>query len=63
MADDAKRNGLAGLRVLCLESRRGQEMDKHRRTAAVTSGDESIAAAQAIVTLRRQSQRTGEGTS
>jgi DNA primase len=43
--------------------RRGQEMDKHRRTAAVTSGDESVAAAQAIVTLRRQSQRTGEGTS
>jgi len=28
MADDAKRNGLAGLRVLCLESRRGQEMAK-----------------------------------
>src|SRR5579872_4711064 len=28
MADDAKRNGLAGLRVLCLESRRGQEMGK-----------------------------------
>jgi len=43
--------------------RRGQEMDKHKRTAAVTSGDESIAAAQAIVTLRRQTQRTGEGTS
>jgi DNA primase len=43
--------------------RRGQEMDKHRRAAAATSGDESVAAAQAIVTLRRQSQRTGEGTS
>jgi DNA primase len=43
--------------------RRGQEMDKHKRTAAVTSGDESVAAAQAIVTLRRQTQRTGEGTS
>ena len=43
--------------------RRSQEMDKHRRTAAATSGDESVAAAQAIVTLRRQSQRTGEGTS
>jgi DNA primase len=43
--------------------RRGQEMDKHRRTAAATSGDESVAAAQAIVTLRRQPQRTGEGTS
>jgi uroporphyrinogen-III synthase len=28
MADDAKRNGLAGLRVLCLESRRAQEMAK-----------------------------------
>jgi uroporphyrinogen-III synthase len=28
MADDAKRNGLAGLRILCLESRRGQEMAK-----------------------------------
>src|SRR5437879_11087897 len=26
--DEAKRNGLAGLRVLCLESRRGQEMAK-----------------------------------
>ena len=26
--DDAKRNGLVGLRVLCLESRRGQEMAK-----------------------------------
>jgi len=28
MADDPKRNGLAGLRVLCLESRRAQEMAK-----------------------------------
>lgn len=28
MADEAKRNGLAGLRVLCLESRRGPEMAK-----------------------------------
>lgn len=28
MADEAKRNGLAGLRVLCLESRRAQEMAK-----------------------------------
>jgi uroporphyrinogen-III synthase len=28
MADDAKRKGLAGLRVLCLESRRAQEMAK-----------------------------------
>jgi uroporphyrinogen-III synthase len=28
MPDDEKRNGLAGLRVLCLESRRGQEMGK-----------------------------------
>jgi uroporphyrinogen-III synthase len=28
MVDDTKRNGLAGLRVLCLESRRGQEIAK-----------------------------------
>jgi uroporphyrinogen-III synthase len=28
MVDEAKRNGLAGLRVLCLESRRAQEMAK-----------------------------------
>jgi uroporphyrinogen-III synthase len=28
MADDAAKNGLAGLRILCLESRRGQEMAK-----------------------------------
>src|SRR6202047_1974758 len=28
MANDAAKNGLAGLRVLCLESRRGQEMGK-----------------------------------
>ena len=28
MADDAKRSGLAGLRVLCLESRRAQEIAK-----------------------------------
>jgi hypothetical protein len=43
--------------------RRAQEIDKLRRTAAVTSGGESDAAAQAIVTLRRQPQRTSEGTS
>ena len=28
MANDAAKNGLAGLRILCLESRRGQEMAK-----------------------------------
>src|ERR1700730_18845437 len=28
MANDAAKNGLAGLRILCVESRRGQEMAK-----------------------------------
>ena len=28
MANEAAKNGLAGLRILCLESRRGQEMAK-----------------------------------
>jgi len=38
--DDAARNGLAGLRVLCLESRRGQEMAK----LIANYGGEAIAA-------------------
>jgi DNA primase len=62
--DPQKARGVANDYLDALDRRRrGQEMDKHRRTAAVTSGDESVAAAQAIVTLRRQSQRTSEGTS
>ena len=43
--------------------RRAQEIDKLRRAASVASGGEGDAHAQAIVTLRRQSQRTSEGTS
>jgi len=62
--DPQKARGVANDYLDALDRRRrAHEMDKHRRTAAVTSGDESIAAAQAIVTLRRQSQRTSEGTS
>ena len=38
--DDAKRNGLAGLRVLCLESRRGKEMAK----LIANYGGETVAA-------------------
>src|SRR2546427_12513617 len=49
MADDAKRNGLAGLRVLCLESRRGQEMSK---LIANYGGEAIIAPSMQEVTLK-----------
>src|SRR5438445_5284583 len=49
MADDAKRNGLAGLRVLCLESRRGQEMAK---LIANYGGEAIIAPSMQEVTLK-----------
>jgi len=49
MADDAKRNGLAGLRVLCLESRRGQEMGK---LIANYGGEAVVAPSMQEVTLK-----------
>lgn len=47
--DDAKRNGLAGLRVLCLESRRGQEMAK---LIANYGGEAVVAPSMQEVTLK-----------
>jgi uroporphyrinogen-III synthase len=47
--DDAKRNGLAGLRVLCLESRRGQEMAK---LIANYGGEAIVAPSMQEVTLK-----------
>jgi uroporphyrinogen-III synthase len=49
MADEAKRNGLAGLRVLCLESRRGQEMAK---LIANYGGEAVVAPSMQEVTLK-----------
>ena len=49
MADDAKRNGLAGLRVLCLESRRAQEMAK---LIANYGGEPIVAPSMQEVTLK-----------
>src|ERR1700730_4011876 len=49
MADDAKRNGLAGLRVLGLESRRGQEMGK---LIANYGGEAMVAPSMQEVTLK-----------
>jgi uroporphyrinogen-III synthase len=49
MADDAKRDGLAGLRVLCLESRRGQEMGK---LIANYGGEAVVAPSMQEVTLK-----------
>ena len=47
--DDAKRNGLAGLRVLCLESRRGQELAK---LIANYGGEAVVAPSMQEVTLK-----------
>src|SRR5215469_5542017 len=47
--DDAARNGLAGLRVLCFESRRGQEMAK---LIANYGGEPVIAPSMQEVTLK-----------
>lgn len=47
--DDAKRSGLAGLRVLCLESRRGQEMAK---LIANYGGEAIVAPSMQEVTLK-----------
>src|SRR5437879_3724469 len=47
--DEAKRNGLAGLRVLCLESRRGQEMAK---LIANYGGEAVVAPSMQEVTLK-----------
>ena len=47
--DDAKRNGLAGLRVLCLESRRAQEMAK---LIANYGGEAIVAPSMQEVTLK-----------
>jgi uroporphyrinogen-III synthase len=47
--EDAKRNGLAGLRVLCLESRRGQEMAK---LIANYGGEAVVAPSMQEVTLK-----------
>ncbi|PYU23195.1 MAG: uroporphyrinogen-III synthase [Acidobacteria bacterium] len=49
MADDPNRNGLAGLRVLCLESRRGQEMAK---LIANYGGEAIVAPSMQEVTLK-----------
>ena len=49
MADDAKRDGLAGLRILCLESRRGQEMAK---LIANYGGEAIVAPSMQEVTLK-----------
>ena len=47
--DDAKRNGLAGLRILCLESRRGKEMAK---LIANYGGETVVAPSMQEVTLK-----------
>jgi uroporphyrinogen-III synthase len=49
MADEAKRNGLAGLRILCLESRRGTEMAK---LIANYGGEAMVAPSMQEVTLK-----------
>ena len=64
--DDAKRNGLAGLRILCLESRRGKEMAK---LIANYGGETVVAPSMQEVPLRENHEaiafgkkRRGEGS-
>jgi uroporphyrinogen-III synthase len=54
--EDAKRNGLAGLRILCLESRRGQEMAK---LIANYGGEAVVAPSMQEVTLKDNPEALG----